>query len=434
MKNSIMLVLLAPLLAIMFFACHSNPTEPIKPSNDKGGILMKIDKTNAPANIMFVTAELSRPGFQSLVSDMNVLSDSSAEISFSDIPVGLWHLKVDAKDSINIVLYSGESDVNILPAIVTQVNLTLVPTGTGSGSIQIFVHWGTQQISQWLDYINNPVFLTSSGSSGFYRNPVLIVDASNNYKMWFANILSNGTANIGLAVSTDGYNWNLGSPTSVILPGNLWDSHFVVPGAVISKDSLYYMFYNGGNDNNTCHVGLAKSFDGKVWTKEALPVFSPLTFANETKVVVNSVVIVSEMFYMYYSSHKNGRSEICLATSSDGLSWTRHSANPILVPTANWESLGIYNPSAIKDGNIYRMVYMNVAQSSNSFGLAVSNDGINWEKESSNPFFDASKTYNLWAKNVQYPFLVKTSTDLRIYYTGVIPISNLEKIGLLRKY
>ena len=54
---------------------------------------------------------------------MNLLSDSSADILMEDIQVGEWYLKVDAKDSAGVVLYNGETNVQVFAGFTTQVNL-----------------------------------------------------------------------------------------------------------------------------------------------------------------------------------------------------------------------------------------------------------------------------------------------------------------------
>ena len=69
----------------------------------------------------------------------------------------MWHLFVQAKDSLNVVRFAGETDVNILENQVTQVNLTLIPTGTGTSGIRIVVNWGGIPHASWIDCNLNPI-------------------------------------------------------------------------------------------------------------------------------------------------------------------------------------------------------------------------------------------------------------------------------------
>jgi hypothetical protein len=110
--------------------------------NSTGKLVLKIDKYNAPASVVFVEATLTRDGFQPISSEMNLLSDSTANLNLENIPTGLWHLKVDAKNQAGVVEFTGETDVNILANTVIDVNLTLYPIPGNTGGIQLLVSWG----------------------------------------------------------------------------------------------------------------------------------------------------------------------------------------------------------------------------------------------------------------------------------------------------
>ncbi len=128
-----------PFLAILFNACTSDI--PVSPETSKqyGSISLNVDRANKPANVSSVTAYLTRAGFDTLSGTLNLLSDTTADISFNDISAGNWHLQVDAEDENEIVVYTGEKDINILAGITTEVSLTLLPTGAGFGNIHIVV-------------------------------------------------------------------------------------------------------------------------------------------------------------------------------------------------------------------------------------------------------------------------------------------------------
>ena len=83
----------------------------------QGGISLNIDRVHKPENVVSVTAYLTREGFDTLSGTLNLLSDTTADITFNDIAAGGWHLKVDASDEENVVVYTGETDVNILAGI-----------------------------------------------------------------------------------------------------------------------------------------------------------------------------------------------------------------------------------------------------------------------------------------------------------------------------
>jgi hypothetical protein len=173
-----------------------------------GKISLRIDKANAPEEVVLVEATLSRAGYDSLYGSLDLLSTTSADITFEDVAAGEWHLKVNAKDSAGVVLYTGETDVNILAGILTQVNLTLVPTGSGTGSIYIYVTWGQGQNQGWIDFPNNPI-LTKRNI--YYENfgvsePAIIYE-NNLYKMWYVGDAGSAVHYIMYAESQDGINW-----------------------------------------------------------------------------------------------------------------------------------------------------------------------------------------------------------------------------------
>lgn len=112
------------------------------PDNNTGKIVLKIDKTNAPASVVLVEASLTRDGFQPIFSQMNLLNDSTASLNLENIAAGQWHLKVDAKNQSGVVEYTGENDVNVLANTVIDVNLTLYPIPGSTGGIQLLVSWG----------------------------------------------------------------------------------------------------------------------------------------------------------------------------------------------------------------------------------------------------------------------------------------------------
>lgn len=78
------------------------------------------------------------------------------------------------------------------------------------------------------------------------------------------------------------------------------------------------------------------------------------------------------------------------------------------------------------------MVYMNNGSYSDiSFGMAESNDGINWIKDAKNPFFGKDQTNKNWAsKGIIYPYVTNIQEKIRIYYTGV-NLSNEWEIGFM---
>lgn len=434
MRNIIVLFSLIVLLAIN--SCNTNPVGS-NSQQDSGKIILKIDKQNAPASVVFVKAYLTRENHQPITGLLNLQSDSTADILLDDILSGQWHLKVDAEDDSGLVLYTGETDVQIYAGFTSQVYLTLSPTGSGIGSIYIHVTWGVPIVYNWMDYLQNPILAKSNQwweSLGVSQAKVLFDNGQ--YKMWY-NAMSGGPFVVTCyATSPDGLVWTKSNANPVLVPTpGSWDAATTQPGAIIKEGQIYKLYYFGWrNKDENWHIGLATSEDGINWTKMPYPVL----YAGvgwEYQLAVSSVIKVGATYFMYYSGGiMSGNCKIGLATSLDGINWTKHNNNPILVANSNWEGTGIFYPSVIHENNLFKMVYMNRNGSVSAFGNATSVDGINWTKSNSNPFFTEQQTSNNWADDdIAYPNFIKVNNEYRIYYSGIGDNSIIYKIGLMRK-
>ncbi len=408
-------------------------TDPI--NLELGKISLKIDKDNAPDNVVLVEAFLTKEGHDTLYGALNLVSSTSADILFENVAAGEWNLKVDAKDSLGVVLYTGETEINVHAGILTNVNLTLVPTGLGTGSIYIYVTWGNTS-TQWTDYENNPV-LTSSNTywdyAGVQQPKILYEDGL--YKMWYLGLANGSVSNVGYAISSDGINWTKPFNHPVISHGDpgSWDETATIAGAIIKENSEYKMYYVGWSDPyDQWHIGLATSSDGISWQKHPSPVLYGTT-GWETRIAPSSVLKINGTYYLYYYGSMVSNNKIGLATSMDGINWTKYSGNPILEATQSWEGSGIYYPAIIEDEGVYKMVYMN--KSANAFGMATSVNGITWTKDANNPFFTEENTASNWAdEDIAYPFFMRKDNEYRIYYSGIgDPNSIVYRIGFMRK-
>lgn len=98
----------------------------------------------------------------------------------------------------------------------------------------------------------------------------------------------------------------------------------------------------------------------------------------------------------YLGSDSNGNTGIGHATSSDLVSWTKDSANPVLTPTGSgWEAQRIGSPDVVEDGGTYYMFYNGRDSNGNdAVLLATSSDpgGDNWTRSSENPVLEPSSS------------------------------------------
>jgi predicted GH43/DUF377 family glycosyl hydrolase len=419
-------------LFLLLGGCAKNNTVTNPSSKSTGGITFKIDHTTVPEGVFLITATLTRANFTTISKNLNLLSDSTGDVTIPAVQVGTWHLKVEAKDSIGTILYAGETDVNVQENIVVQLSLTLNPVSSGKGSIYIFVTWGTSNSAQWIDYGGNPVLTKNNhpSSPNAISMGKVIYDNSI-YKMWYVAIYNSGVTNIWYAESPNGINWNTIGSSPVLSPGTSgsWDDHAVFPAAVMKVNNQYRMYYNAWRDNyGMMSVGLAFSTDGIHWEKNAAPVIAANSQYYE--IGLEDVIIKDSLYigYLHYFNSSLDNSKIGIATSLNGINWSMYAGNPILTATLPWEGGSIHFPTVVVENNQYKMVYGN-AIAQNAMGMAVSSDGYHFIKQSA-PFFVNTNSVKKYVQ-VAYPYFKKLNNEYRIYYTGQAASGELS-INLLR--
>ena len=426
------------LFSLILYSCSSDI--PVSPQNNQsGGISLYIDRVHKPANVVSVTAYLTRENYNTISGSLNLLSDTTADLTLNEVAAGDWHLKVDAVDEENTVVYSGEAVVTILAGITTQVHLTLEPTGAGYGNIYIFVNWGVSADTNWVDYEGNSIVVKYNNNYDIFGvGQCYVLKDDNNYKMWYTGLAANGVGYGFYAYSSDGLSWTRFSQSPVLLPGpyGSWDSYHLSPGPVIKEDGVYRMYYSGWEyAEGIWHIGVATSTDGVNWEKY---LGNPLLSGGswDLHMSAHSIVKKNGIYYMFYTgspeSYNGYIYNIGVATSVDGYVWEKYSGNPVISPTEPWEGTGVAFPSVVLNNNHFEMVYEGVKEQNPAFGFAYSSDGYSWEKELNGPFFRTADCNQVWSK-ILYPSYIKTNSDSRVYYTGKDPYSGDIEICVTKK-
>lgn len=423
-----LLFLLTGITLITVAGCStSSPTSPA--SGRSGSVAFKLDKTTIPQGVMTVEAILTRSGYDSVTASADVQTDTSAILQMSGLEVGQWHLTVNATDGSGNILYTGEAGVTISAGVTTDVSLTLEPVSRGTGSVLITVNWGNGGVS-FVDYSGNPVLTPSQNPSsvfGVAAGRVLVENGT--YKMWYVGVYNWGAGNIWYAESRDGTSWNTVGSSPVLQPSpdsTSWDSYEITLGAVIDEGGSYYMYYGGtaGQYNSSNEsTGLATSSDGITWTKHGTPVLAAAG-SDYSKVIINTVVKMNGVYYAYYDNHPmNGAYEgINLATSTDGVNWENYSGNPVLKASLPWEDGGIGCASVVQNTNGMVMVYQNAL--GDKIGMATSQDGYHWTKMSEYVFSSGQTTGGKF--NTHYTNLIYDGNgQYRLYYTSNLPDGSL---------
>ncbi|MEM1118101.1 MAG: hypothetical protein AAGJ11_16430 [Bacteroidota bacterium] len=160
---------------------------------------------------------------------------------------------------------------------------------------------------------------------------------------------------IGQSVSTDAEGTAFVRPEAPIYrpaPG-AWDGRFVAdPTPIRLPDGSWRLYYTGAG--TTVGVGVLESDDGETWTPYAgNPVFERDLGGWDQGFIGIDVQIVDGRYLMWYSGYEEPLDlettpiSIGLAVSDDGLSWQRYEDNPVIEPGASgtWNELRIVSPS-----------------------------------------------------------------------------------------
>jgi len=281
----------------------------------------------------------------------------------------------------------------------------------------------------WARYSGNPLDL------GLDRvvEPWVIYDGLM-FKMWYTGITDH--SGIYYATSLDGVNW---TPYGMVLDigeSGSWEGLAVGRPVVLFDGVIYKMWYMG-YDGFAHRIGYATSMDGINWIKcEANPVLVPGGNGgwDDWSLGEFTVTFDGALYRMWY----NGQAymyvtlKIGVATSPDGISWTKYAHNPVLVPgSSGWDSYHIYTGPVIKKESSYLMWYSGQQSSTVRVGLATSPDGFSWTKQSGNPVLDVGPPETWDSAYIFAMSVVKKADRLLMWYWGASDhTGGTERIGL----
>jgi beta-1,2-mannobiose phosphorylase / 1,2-beta-oligomannan phosphorylase len=235
----------------------------------------------------------------------------------------------------------------------------------------------------WTRDVHNPVL--KPGSAGAWdsaglpeRGGGVVIFDEGKYKMWYDGFAKNGRSisiQIGYATSDDGIDWQKYPGNPILSPGapGSFDDQMIFDPTVVHTGSSYVMYYAAMSQSGVSAAGIATSSDGVHWTKTGrvqLP--AEQTWDSGVR-ALSSVTKLDDVFAMAYDgSQQSGQStNIGLGMSRDGVSWAPHNANPVVSAGASWSSEGVYEGAVVAVGSNYHIYFNGVDQDGIHIGLAI---------------------------------------------------------------
>jgi len=215
------------------------------------------------------------------------------------------------------------------------------------------------------------------------------------------------TENSAAAVPASPTSWLKYSNNPVLSPGapGSFDSKEINTRAIVKSGSKYFLYYDGDGGTGA-RIGLATSSDGKSFTKHAANPIIP-------KGSSSSVIKDGAAFKMWYL----GESGLHHATSNDGMVWNDYPYNPVLAngSAGEWDAMYWY-VNVIKDGNVYKMWYTAGKSTDLRIGYATSPDGILWTKYAANPVLVQEAFWE--TIQVHSPCVLRVSGVYQMWYSA----------------
>jgi predicted GH43/DUF377 family glycosyl hydrolase len=356
-----------------------------------------LDALGAPWGFVFADGRALPPSSVSF----NVL-DPNATVVVGGLKSGARvPLSLDLYPSVKLQLVLATSDPLVQPEVVSfgigqRAADYLIPGNVSNGAL------GTTDLGDLVRTLpaaanltkdaSNPVVTTQAATYySQYLSQPFVLPMNGSYSMYFAagtNVGHSG-AGIGRATSFDLRNWTVDgspllTPTAASYDAFALTHPYVFPNP---EGSGYLMLYTAWTSSLSSQLARATSSDGVNWTKTGV-VLGPAASGWDNFAVGMAARVdyapLTDTYTLYYSGTSaatGGGNALGRATSSDGITWTRDGANPVMARGGP----GAVDQDDAQGGKITSWAgtlfyYYSCNNGGYSTCLATSADGSSWSK------------------------------------------------------
>ncbi len=265
-----------------------------------------------------------------------------------------------------------------------------------------------------------------------FTNAGAVIHHNGMFHMFRAAFSTWGTvANVDHMISSDGLGWISPQQAPVFTHHQVpFDAMALPTSVIVEADGTWVLYFflvpHSGSQDQGVARATAPQPEGP-WVMDAETVLNVGSRGEWDSLALPAprVVKIESQYFMYYGGQqdRSGDTLIGLATSEDGVHWIKYDdpstaeapfaeSDPVFFPdteAAPWE-----NPRVVQDPRVVRtpdglvMLYSSYngfrPHTAHPYGLAVSDDGIHWERISDSPVFTGRDVGNrvTWFHELAY--------------------------------
>jgi len=294
----------------------------------------------------------------------------------------------------------------------------------------------------WTKYNKNPILETPTSGWGslLIKDPCVMKMEDRSYYMYVTGIQTADKATIGLAFSTNGYQFTWQTSNPIIkggLSGN-FGSQEALDCSVIRDDPGFRMYFTGRNNTGEKYqIGRAWSFDGIDWDLDP-DVYIPMHMIYDSAQTQSphAMYIDDEISIMYSGQDSGGADRLLwgmvrewyvddhdepvltAGTTYDSLYLT----DPFVLerrPTS-WDDSYIGKPCCIRVGEVYYLYYSGDGGGSAKTGIGVARSNIvsSFTKEPDPVLTNGSNPFDWDHGGVSQPWVIRLGDTFHMWYTG----------------